>query len=161
MTYTLRDYRPTDADALNRVALLAFQEFEQKYDDWDAVENSVSKMSELSSTAELIVATVAEQVMGGVAYVPPGVNKKHFPTDLPCVRMLVVDPKHRGQGLGRTLAEACIARARRDKAPKIGLHTSPIMEVALPLYLRLGFVKEADIAPIRGVAYAVYYKSLR
>ena len=74
--------------------------------------------------------------------------------------MLVVDPEFRGKGIGRALSKECIARAKRDGSPIIALHTSPIMTVALPMYLRMGFVKAYDAPPIFGVAYAVYTKSL-
>ena len=160
MTYTLRPYQSTDAAALNRVAVSAFEELAPYYDDGPAILANVAKMSELSQTAELIIATFNKRLVGGVAYVPPGTEKRHFPAELPCIRMLVVDPNHRGQGVGRSLTQACITCAERDKASKIGLHTSLIMEVALPLYLRMGFVKEADIEAIRGVPYAIYYKTL-
>ena len=50
------------------------------------------------------------------------------------------------------------SQARR--APLIALHTSPIMTVALPMYLRMGFAKAYDAPPIFGVAYAVYTKAL-
>ena len=160
MIYTLRPYQATDAATLNRVAVSAFKELTTYYDDGPVILANVAKMSELSQTAELIIATFDKRLVGGVAYVPPGTEKRHFPTELPCICMLVVDPNHRGQGVGRSLTQACIERAKRDNAPKIGLHTSPIMEVALPLYLRMGFVKEADIEAIRGVPYAIYYKTL-
>ena len=55
--------------------------------------------------------------------------------------MLVIDPGARGRGLGRLLTEECVRRARRDGAPTVALHTSPIMEVALPMYLRMGFTQ--------------------
>jgi len=74
--------------------------------------------------------------------------------------MLVVDPAFRGKGIGQALSDACIARARRDGAPIIALHTSPIMSVALPMYLKMGFTKAYDAPPIFGVAYAVYTKAL-
>jgi hypothetical protein len=34
------------------------------------------------------------------------------------------------------------------------------MSVALPMYLKMGFVKVHDAPPISGVAYAVYTKAL-
>lgn len=58
------------------------------------------------------------------------------------------------------LTEACLERARRDHSPIIALHTSPIMSVALPMYLRMGFEKLRDAPDIHGVSYAVYTKSL-
>ena len=48
----------------------------------------------------------------------------------------------------------------RDFASAIALHTSPIMTVALPMYLRMGFAKLRDAPPILGVDYAVYTKAL-
>ena len=74
--------------------------------------------------------------------------------------MLVVDPAARGRGLGRMLTEECMRRARRDGAEMIALHTSPIMQVALAMYLRLGFVPLRDSPPIFGVPYRIYLKRL-
>ena len=42
----------------------------------------------------------------------------------------------------------------------IALQTTPIMSVALPMYLRMGFVKLREAPDIYGVPYAVYAKSL-
>ena len=66
----------------------------------------------------------------------------------------------RGKGLGHQLTSECIRRATRDRSPIIALHTSPIMTVALPMYLRMGFAKAYDSPPIFGVPYAVYTKAL-
>ncbi|WP_354456386.1 GNAT family N-acetyltransferase [Methylobacterium sp. 1030] len=74
--------------------------------------------------------------------------------------MLVVSPSHRAGGIGRMLTETCLERARRDHSPIVALHTSPIMIVALPMYLRMGFEKLRDAPDIHGVPYAVYTKSL-
>ena len=65
-----------------------------------------------------------------------------------------------GQGLGRQLTEECIRRARRDGAAAIALHTSPIMQVALAMYLRLGFVPARETPPVFGVPYRIYLKRL-
>ncbi len=74
--------------------------------------------------------------------------------------MLVVDPACRGNGIGRALTDECLARARRDGAKVMALHTSPIMTVALPMYLRMGFAWLRAAPPIFGVDYAVYTKAL-
>ena len=74
--------------------------------------------------------------------------------------MLVVDPASRGRGIGRLLTEECIRRARRDQAPLIALHTTLIMSVALPMYLRMGFKLLRAAPPIHGVPYAIYTMAL-
>lgn len=160
MKFILREYQPADADQVNRIAVTAFQQFEGNYSNWDEFIQGVGQMSSLSKTAEIVVAELKGDIVGAVGYVRPNAPKSIFPIEIPCIRMLVVDPQARGLGIGRALTQECINRAQRDHAPKIGLHTSPIMDVALPLYLRMGFVKESDIDPIRGVPYAVYYKNL-
>jgi hypothetical protein len=42
----------------------------------------------------------------------------------------------------------------------IALHTSPIMTVALSMYLRMGFARLRDAPRYLGVDYAVYAKAL-
>ena len=121
----------------------------------------LSKTSALSTTGEIIIAELQDKFAGAVAYFGPDRPKAtFFDQSWPIIRMLIVDPAFRGKGIGHALTNECIARAKRDGAPLIALHTSPIMTVALPMYLRMGFVKAYDAPPIFGVAYAVYTKAL-
>ena len=157
----IRDYQGSDADNLNRVAIAAFSQFREHYQDWPAMLASLSKTSDLSASGEVIIAELQHAFAGAVAYFGPDRPKApFFDQRWPIIRMLVVDPAFRGNGIGRALTDECIARARRDGSPIIALHTSPIMTVALPMYLKMGFVKAYDAPPIHGVAYAVYTKTL-
>jgi GNAT superfamily N-acetyltransferase len=157
----IRDYRTSDAEDVNRVAVSAFDQFRDQYQDWPAMLAGLSKTSALSATGEVVVAEYQDRFAGAVAYFGPNRRKApFFDQDWPVIRMLVVDPAFRGKGLGRALSTECIARAKRDGSPVIALHTSPIMTVALPMYLKMGFVKAYDAPPLFGVAYAVYTKAL-
>jgi ribosomal protein S18 acetylase RimI-like enzyme len=147
-TATIRNYRASDAEDLNRISVAAFSQFKDAYEDWPAMRAVVSKASSLSGTGEVIVAECESRLAGG------------FEQAWPVIRMLVVDPPCRGKGIGRALTDECIARAQRDRAPVIALHTSPIMTVALPMYLRMGFAKVHDAPPLFGGPYAVYTKAL-
>lgn len=159
--FTLRDYLGGDAAAVNAVALAAFGQYLSHYDDWPIFSGKISAMSGLSATAEIIVATLSGRVVGAVAYVSPYAPKADFFSPAwATMRMLVVAPESRGRGIGRALALACEQRARRDGADILALHTSPIMEIALHMYLRMGYALERAVAPIHGVAYNVYLKSL-
>jgi GNAT superfamily N-acetyltransferase len=157
----IRDYENPDAEELNRLAVSAFSQFRDQYQDWTAMRAGLSKTSALSATGEIIVGEFQNQIVGAVVYFGPNSQKApFFDQGWPVIRMLVVDPSFRGKGLGRALSMECLARARRDGSPIIALHTSPIMTVALRMYLRMGFVKAYDAPPIFGVAYAVYTKML-
>jgi GNAT superfamily N-acetyltransferase len=157
----LRDYESADAEDLNRITVSAFDQFRDRYDDWPAMLAGLSKTSALGASGEVIIAELQHKPAGAVAYFGPKSQKAaFFDQRWPIIRMLVVDPAFRGKGIGRALSDECIARAKRDGSPIIALHTSPIMSVALPMYLRMGFVKAYDAPPIFGVAYAVYTKAL-
>jgi ribosomal protein S18 acetylase RimI-like enzyme len=87
------------------------------------------------------------RVLGSVTYVPgPGPYHEGEFGDSASFRMLAVAPDAQGRGIGRALVEACIARARRDARPAIGLYTRPFMTTAHRMYERLGFerVRELD-----------------
>ena len=161
MRISLRDFSSSDAASIDRLAVASFNQYSNDFQDWPAMVRVLEKMSDMAANAEIIIAEHGGRVVGAVGYVPPSSPKSaHFKPEWPIVRMLVVDPDARGLGAGRALTEACVARARRDHAPEIGLHTSPIMTVALPMYLRMGFVRVRDAPPLFGVPYAIYVKAL-
>jgi ribosomal protein S18 acetylase RimI-like enzyme len=156
--YKLRDFQSTDAETINHIALSAFKQYEKHYSDWPRFSKNIANMAALAEYAELIVATVSNKIVGAVAYAPPGKPKQLFPIEWPIIRMLVVDSAFRGTGIGKSLTEACINRALRDTSPLIALHTSPIMKVALSMYLKMGFIFQQETSPIYGVPYGIYIK---
>jgi GNAT superfamily N-acetyltransferase len=158
---TTRDFRDADAAEINRVSVAAFEQYKSQFSDWPAMSAGLAKMSAAQGNGEIIVATLDDTIAGAVIYVPSGKPKSaHFDQGWPIVRMLVVDPACRGHGAGRALTEDCVTRAKRDRSPVIALHTSPIMTVALPMYLRMGFTRLRDAPHIHGVPYGIYLKHL-
>ncbi len=114
--FELRNYIGDDSSMINELALLSFGQFKEHYDDWGAFSKALVKFSELSKDSEIIIATNSERVIiGAVTYVPPHVKKADFfPLNTPIIRMLIVDPNYRGQGVGKALILECINRACRD-----------------------------------------------
>ncbi|MBV1775373.1 GNAT family N-acetyltransferase [Burkholderiaceae bacterium DAT-1] len=157
----IRNFKPDDAPEINALALLAFDQFKDRYEDWPGFRTRIGNMAGLADTGEIIIAEVEGVIVGAVAYIGAHAAKPaFFRPEWPIMRMLVVSPAARGQGIGRALAEACLARARRDGATMFALHTSELMQIALPMYLRMGFEWAANTPDIHGVKYSVYTKSL-
>ncbi|WP_448203416.1 GNAT family N-acetyltransferase [Azospirillum sp. sgz302134] len=159
VAYDIRDAVAEEHDAVDALAVASWHVLKDGYDPelWDGMLAAVARMSGLAQKGQLIVAADGGAILGAVCYMPPTAsNPDIFPEGWPSIRMLVTHPAHRNRGIGRRLTEECIRRAKRDRAECIGLHTSPAMTVALPLYLRMGFVKDRDLPPIAGAPYARY-----
>jgi ribosomal protein S18 acetylase RimI-like enzyme len=154
----VRPFHPTDAGAVNAVALAAFAQYRDVYDDWATLSRGVGAMASLAQHAEIVVAEDERELLGAVAYCPPGSMPRadFFEPEWSIIRMLVVLPSARGAGVGRRLTRECIARARRDEAGVIALHTSPVMKVALSMYLRTGFQLAREVPDRFGVPYGLY-----
>ena len=157
MKIVIRAFSASDGDAVNRIALAAWDEYRTVFENWSRMEDFFKSAATLAADADLLVAESEGELLGWVGYVGPGRKRDSiFPADWAVIRMLSVDPRARGHGLGRRLSEECVTRAQREGVPTIGLHTSPVMKVALPLYLRMGFVLHTDLGIRSGVPYAVY-----
>lgn len=155
--FIVRPYLKKDKEIINSVAIEAFAQFKEHYNDWKLIKSVVGNMASLETTSDLIVAEVNNEVVGAVALVHPGKdNNKNIDPSWASIRMLAVSPKHRSKGIGKQLALECLKIAKKRGYKEVALFTSPIMKVALPMYLRMGFDKVKGIEPISGVEYALY-----
>ena len=157
MAFQISDFTPQDGKAVSSIAISAFEQYKDVYDDWDVFISLIAAMPSLADSSEIIVAKIDDEIVGAVGYVAPHKPKaEFFEPEWAVVRMLVVTPKARGLGIGKALTEECIKRAKRDGAQTIALHTSQIMQTALAMYLRIGFKYKKAAPNIFGVEYGVY-----
>jgi ribosomal protein S18 acetylase RimI-like enzyme len=157
MSITIRRASEAEREAADRVARVAFAEYEAKYPDWIPVLRDTRPMTQLALDGELLVAEIHGAIVGTVAYLAPGRSRDDvFHADWAVLRMMAVDPAHRGHGVARALVEECARLARRDRASALALYTSPAMKAAVELYRRAGFRHQSAIAPVMGMPCEVY-----
>lgn len=159
MEVTYRKFNESDETQVNMLALSAFEQYANEYEDWNGFKEKISLMSQLAVSSDLIVAEQHNKIVGAIAYVGPRKSKSDFfQPEWAIIRMLVVSPEARNNGIGRTLINMCEILAKKDKAKVLALHSSEIMEAALSLYLKTGFTFYSKAPDIHGVKYGVHTK---
>ena len=117
-----------------------------------------------AAKAELLVAELAGEIAGSVAYCPPGSPYAELAgPDEAEFRMLAVRERARGAGAGRALVQACIDRARDAGLAALRLATQPNMRAAQRIYTRMGFTRspERDWNPVPELRLMTYVLDLR
>ena len=147
----IRDASPNDQDAIRDLTLAAYQEYAAQFPaHWEDYRQNILTTLGLATSAEQIVAEQNGTILGSVLLFPAGIigfKPDGAPVTSPCpeVRLLAVVPSSRGQGIGAELMEECVRRARRSGAAVLTLHTTNMMQSALRLYERMGFVRSPEL----------------
>jgi GNAT superfamily N-acetyltransferase len=141
----VREARPDEYDALGRITADAYHAVGETDAEYTV---ELLDVRARARQVPVLVAADAEsgELLGTVTYVPgPGPYHEGEFGELASFRMLAVAPGAQGRGAGRRLAEACVARARADGRPGIGIYTRPFMKTAHALYASLGFERATEL----------------
>ena len=141
----VRPVQAGDYEAVGDLTVAAYMTIDG-FSPGDRYAASLRDVAGRTETAEVIVATDGEgRILGGVTFVPGlGPLAEFEGADESGMRMLAVDPKAQGHGVGRLLAQACIDRARATGRSRLVLHTTGAMTAAHRLYRGLGFARAPD-----------------
>ncbi|MEO8563085.1 MAG: GNAT family N-acetyltransferase [bacterium] len=89
-----------------------------------------------------VIVLVAERNGEVVGYTYAGIEGMDYMTlrgPAGALYDIVVDPAHRGQGIGRLLLDTALAALKADGAPRVVLSTAERNEAAQRLFARAGF----------------------
>jgi predicted N-acetyltransferase YhbS len=146
----VREARSEDRHAAREITLAAFQQYAAVMPPprWTGYrENILATLTDVAP-AQQIVAEKEGVILGSILLYPPGTafsTPDEGPLTCPEVRLLAVAPEARGQGIGTALMKESIRRARRLGAACLNLHTTDMMQVAMRMYERMGFVHAPDL----------------
>lgn len=158
---TIRGFRVQDAEVVDALVRESWLDLAALMPGWHELAPRLNALTQKADDSEVLLAERGGRLLGAVGYV--GAHQARpdfFPADWPIVRLLSVAPFGRGCGVGQRLLDECIARARRDGAPALALHTSPVMKAAQGLYARSGFVVHRTLPDMYGVPYLLMVKTL-
>lgn len=151
-----------ERDVVIRLQFDAYEEFKPFLtpDNWAQMMTNISRVVQDAREGDLLVAEINGEIRGTVTYYPPGPKDyTRVPPEWAVIRVLAVQPAWRRSGIARRLTEECLRRAREDRAPFVGLHTSELMHAARTMYEQLGFRRQSEFSHL-GVRFFVYALAL-
>jgi GNAT superfamily N-acetyltransferase len=111
---------------------------------------NIGRFTERPGARVLVAVTPAGELVGGIVYF--GDMTQYGSGGIAStienasgIRLLGIDPRFRGAGAGKALANACIELAREQGHSEVILHTTAAMRIAWTLYVKLGFVRAEEL----------------
>jgi len=152
----IRQAARSDQAAIQMVTLAAFQEYAvfMTPQSWRAYRRNILDTLNESQPAMHLVAEQEGKIVGSVLLVPTqtedqGSGEGSRSLESSEIRLLAVSPSARIRGIGKALLNACVEQARQAGVKALTLHTSDVMQIALRMYEKMGFVRapELDFRP--------------
>ena len=158
--YTVRNAVPSEFGAIGKLMVQAYSQLEgfPKPDEqpkYYAMLANIGEFTNLPDTELLVAVSAENRIAGGVVYFSDmqyygsggiAIQEKNASG----FRLLAVDTTVRGQGIGKLLTNACINKAREQKAQQLIIHSTKAMQTAWSMYERLGFKQSADLDFMQG-----------
>lgn len=155
MDYHIRDARPEEFREIGALMVKVYSQLKgfPKPDEQPKYYEKLVNIGGLTTKPEtklLVVASQDGQLAGALVYFG---NMKYYGSggkatkekNAAAFRLLAVDPRHRGLGLGKMLTQACIDMARESGTGQMIIHSTRAMQVAWNMYENLGFVRAPDL----------------
>lgn len=142
MGLSIRSVRPGEYEEAGRVVVEAYEALPGAHLD-EVYAAELCDVARRAIEAEVYVA-VRRELVGCVTLVPDASSPwaELLEEGEAGIRMLAVRPAEWGRGIGRSLLDFSIARARHLGKEALLLHSTPWMEAAHHLYATAGFERE-------------------
>jgi ribosomal protein S18 acetylase RimI-like enzyme len=150
----IRDALPSEYESLGRLLVrsyLALEGFPRPAEQPRYYE-TLARIGDFASSPSirLLVAARSDELLGSVVYVGDMAKYGSGGTatsvrNAAGMRLLGVDPDHRGAGVGKALTRSCIDAARTQSRSEMILHTTAPMQIAWRMYEGLGFERAKEL----------------
>ena len=136
-TITIRTIQPGDNAALAKVIRQSLEEFNAHKPGTVYFDRTTDNLYDVFKAAgsKYFIAEENGVLLGGGGIYPT----KNLPAGICELVKLYVSNTARGRGLGKLLMEKCFAAAKANGYAKMYLETMPELNIAVPLYEKMGF----------------------
>lgn len=150
-----------DLHQLHDLRIIAYGQFQNDLtpDNWKIFGGNLQdrqKLIDILAIAKCFVCLDGDKIIGVAYFISSGHPTELFKSEWSYIRMVGVNPTHRGQGIAKTLTQMCIDYAKQSNEQTIALHTSEFMDVARHIYESIGFKVLEEIPPLFGKKYWLY-----
>jgi len=151
----IRNANPDEFEEIGQLMFRTYSQLEgfpgvDEHPHYYKMLSNIGSFTEKPSVELLVAVNENNEVLGTVVYI----GKMEYYgsrgisiTEGDCVgfRLLAVSPDARGLGIGKTLCQFCIDRAKLAGAKKMIIHTTKAMSIAWKMYERMGFVRSPEL----------------
>lgn len=151
----IRDVRAEERSALGLLLVDAYSQLEgfptpEQQPDYYRMLANVGDFTVRRGARVIVAVSLAGRILGGVVYFADmreygSGGAATSQTNASGMRLLGVDPRSRGRGVGRALSMFCMDLARAAGHEHMILHTTQPMQAAWALYQSLGFCRAQDL----------------
>lgn len=155
-TIEIRQALPDELEEAGALTLRAYEEYRRHIPEplWEPYARELADARERAAAGTVLVALLDGSLVGCATVL----ERDDEPAGTVFLRMLAVDPKLRGAGVGRTLMAAVIDEARRRVAHTLVWNTVSFMEPAKALYATLGYQPEPEVRPLGEGIFLLTYR---
>jgi GNAT superfamily N-acetyltransferase len=153
--FTVRPASPSDAEAIQRCLLRAFEPYRPEYTPGafgDTVPTSEGIQQRIRTMA-VFVADASGEVVGTIGGHDMGDGSGH-------IRGMAVLPGWQGHGVAAALLAEAEAALRRRGCRRVNLHTTRPLERAARFYEKQGFARTGEVEDFFGMDIIEFAKSL-
>jgi len=158
--YMIRNAKPEEFDAVGKLMINVYSQLDgfPKQDEQPAYYNMLANIGELAGKpeTELLVAVSAKGTIAGAVvhfndmqfYGSGGTATSE--KNAAGFRLLAVDQRWRGKGIGKLLTKACIQKAKDKNLSQVIIHSTKAMQTAWKMYEGMGFRRSEDLDFMQG-----------
>jgi len=160
LEYTIRDASIEEFESAGQLMYSVYENLEgfpspEEQPHYYHMLLNIGALTKKPQTRLLIAISENGQIGGGVVYFGEMAQygsggKATLEKNAAGFRLLAVNPKSRGHGLGKKLTQVCIELAKSSNRTSMVIHTTMTMPIAWKMYQKMGFKRAPELDFLQG-----------